>query len=49
MKKTIVTLACCALIAPLAFAQTSSTHKRQTTNEPMTVTGAIITTTTALF
>ena len=45
MKKTIVTLAC-VLIAPLAFAQTNSTHKRQTTAEPITVTGAIITTTT---
>jgi hypothetical protein len=45
MKKTIVTLACCALIAPLAFAQT---HKKQTTTteEPITVTGTIIKTTT---
>ena len=41
MKKTIVTLAC-VLIAPLAFAQTSSTHKRQTTTEPITVTGTAI-------
>ena len=49
MKKTIITLACCALIAPLAFAQTRSTHKRQTTTateQPITVTGTIITTTT---
>ena len=48
MKKTIVTLACCALIAPLAFAQTRSTQKRQktTTEEPITVTGKIIKTTT---
>jgi len=50
MKKTIVTLACCALIAPLAFAQTSSKGKRHrpttTTTEPITVTGTIITTTT---
>jgi hypothetical protein len=46
MKETIVTLACCAVIAPLAFAQTSSTHKRQTAAEPVTVTGAIVTTTT---
>jgi hypothetical protein len=45
-KKTIVTLACCALIAPLAFAQTNSTHKRQTATETVTVTGAIITATT---
>jgi hypothetical protein len=45
MKKIILTLAC-MLIAPLAFAQTSSTHKRQTTTEPITVTGAIIKTMT---
>ena len=47
MKKTIVTLAC-ALIAPLAFAQTSSKGTRQGTNtaETITVTGTIITTTT---
>ena len=47
MKKTIVILAC-ALIAPLAFAQTNSKGKRQgpTTTEPITVTGTIITTTT---
>ena len=47
MKKTIVTLAC-ALIAPLAFAQTSSKGKRHgpTATEPITVTGTIITTTT---
>jgi hypothetical protein len=45
MKKITVTLAC-MLIAPLAFAQTSSTHKRQTTTEPITVTGAIIKTMT---
>ncbi len=47
MKKTIVTLAC-ALIAPLAFAQTSSKGTRQGTNtaEPITVTGTIITTPT---
>ncbi|HWX15802.1 MAG TPA: hypothetical protein VNY07_04370 [Chthoniobacterales bacterium] len=45
MKKTTVTLAL-VLIAPLAFAQTSSTHKRQATTaeEPITVTvtGTII-------
>jgi len=42
MKKTIVTLAC-TLIAPLAFAQTSSKGKRHgpTTAEPITVTGTI--------
>ena len=44
MKKTIVTLAC-ALIAPLAFAQTSSKGKQQgtTTAESITVTGTIVT------
>src|SRR6266550_3882997 len=42
MKRTIVTVVL-MLIAPLAFAQTSSTHKRQaTTTEPITVTGTII-------
>jgi hypothetical protein len=48
MKKTIVTLACCALLAPLGFAQTSSKGARQgtTTAEPITVTGTIIKTTT---
>jgi hypothetical protein len=48
MKKIIVSLACCALVAPLAFAQTRSTHKKQTTTteEPITVTGTIIKTTT---
>ena len=47
MKKIIVTLVC-LLIAPLAFAQTSSKAKRhgRTTTEPITVTGTIITTTT---
>jgi len=43
--KKIVTLACCALIAPLAFAQTRSTSKKQTatTAEAVTVTGQTIT------
>ena len=47
MKTTIITLAC-ALIVPLAFAQTSSKGKRQgpTTTESITVTGTTITTTT---
>jgi hypothetical protein len=47
MKKTIVTLAC-ALIAPLAFAQTSSKGTKQgtTTAESITVTGTIVTPTT---
>jgi len=42
--KAIVALAC-ALIAPLAFAQTSTTITKQTTTtvEPITVTGAFIT------
>jgi hypothetical protein len=47
MKKTIVTLVC-LLVAPLAFAQPGSTHKRQTTTaiqQPITVTGTFITTT----
>ena len=46
MIKTIVTLACCVVLAPLAFAQTGSKHKRQTTTaieQPITVTGTIIT------
>jgi len=44
MKKTIVTLAC-ALIAPLAFAQTSSKGTRQgtTTAETITITGTMVT------
>jgi hypothetical protein len=45
MKKTITTLAC-LLIAPLAFAQTGATKNRQTTTEPITVTGTIIKMTT---
>jgi hypothetical protein len=46
IKKTIVILACGALIAPVALAQTRSTHKRQTTTaieQPITVTGTTIT------
>ena len=48
MKKTIVTLACCALLAPLTFAQTGSKGTKQgtATAEPITVTGTIIKTTT---
>jgi hypothetical protein len=48
MKKAIVTLACCALLAPLAFAQTGSKATRQgiTTAERITVTGTIIKMTT---
>ena len=45
MKRTIVTLGC-LLLAPLAFAQPSSTNNKQTTTEPVTVTGAIIKMTT---
>ena len=43
MKKLIVTLGC-LVIAPLAFAQPSSTDKKQgtTTTEPVKVTGALI-------
>ena len=45
MKKIIVTLACCALTAPLAFAQG---HKKLTiAEETVTVTGTNIKTTTA--
>jgi len=45
MKRTIVTLGC-LLLAPLAFAQPNSTNKKQTTTEPVTVTGAVIKMTT---
>src|SRR5438445_13008175 len=41
MKNTIVMLAC-LLLAPLAFAQPGSTNKKQTTTEPITVTGRSI-------
>jgi hypothetical protein len=48
LKKTIVILACGALIAPVAFAQPRSTGNGQaaTTTEPITVTGAVIQMTT---
>ena len=50
MKKTIITLACCALIAPLASAKTRSTQKKETASneEGVTVTGTgtVMTTTT---
>ena len=44
MKKTITILACCGLLAPLAFAQPESRSKKQgtSTTEAVTVTGAII-------
>jgi hypothetical protein len=45
MRKTIVTLACCAFIAPAAFAQTHKKHTT-TTEQPITVAGTIIKTTT---
>lgn len=43
MIRTIVTLACCALVAPLAFGQTRSHSKGTTTEQAVTVTGTIIT------
>ena len=49
IKKTIVILACGALIAPVAFSQTGSTDKKQTTaatEQPITVTGTIVKMTT---
>ena len=44
MKKPITALLCCALLAPLAFAQPESKSKKQgaTTAEEITVTGTII-------
>lgn len=46
MIKTMVTLACCALMAPLAFGQTRSNHQGTTTVEnAVTVTGTVITAT----
>ena len=44
MKKPITILVCCALLAPLAFAQPESKGKGQaaTTTEAVTVTGTII-------
>jgi hypothetical protein len=41
MKNIVITLTW-LLLAPLAFAQPGSTHKKQTTAEPITVTGGII-------
>jgi hypothetical protein len=46
MKKTIVGIAC-ALVAPLAFAQTSTTTTETTTTEPATTTQTTSTTYTA--
>jgi hypothetical protein len=44
MKKAIITVTCCALVAPLAFGETRSTHRshRTTTTEAVTVTGTIV-------
>ena len=46
MKKPVAILICCALVAPLAFAQPESKGKQQETTEPITVTGTIIKMTT---
>ena len=48
MKKSIAILICCALLAPLAFAQPDSKRTKQgtSTTEPITVTGTIIKMTT---
>jgi len=45
MKKPIAILTCCALLAPLAFAQPNAKGKKQETTEPITVTGTILMTT----
>jgi len=45
MKRIVITLAW-LLVAPLAFAQPDPTNKKQTTTEPITVTGAVIKMTT---
>ncbi len=45
MKKRIAILICCALLAPLAFAQPNAKGKKQETTEPITVTGTILMTT----
>ena len=46
MKRTIVTLAC-ALVAPLAFAQTDTTTTRTTTTDPLTGSSQTTTSTTS--
>jgi|SRR5215831_20662199 len=43
MIRTIVTIACCALIAPLAFGKSHTKHKGTTTEQSITVTGTVIT------
>ena len=42
MKKPIAVLVCCALLAPLAFAQPNEKKQAATTAEQITVTGAVI-------
>ena len=42
MKKPITMLVCCALLAPLAFAQPESKGKGTSTAEEITVTGTVI-------
>ena len=46
MKKTIVSIACCVLITPLAFAKESKQKKQNTTatEQGVTVTGTTVTT-----
>jgi len=48
MTKIIATIACCALVAPLAIAQTHSAGKKRTaaTEQAVTVTGTVVKTTT---
>jgi len=46
MKKPVAILICCALLAPLAFAQPDSKAKKQEATEQITVTGTIIKMTT---
>ncbi|HYY13211.1 MAG TPA: hypothetical protein VE758_02130 [Chthoniobacterales bacterium] len=46
MKRTVIAFAC-ALVAPIAFAQTSTTTTEQTTTEPVTTTQTTSTTYTA--
>jgi len=43
MIRTILTIACCALIAPLGFGKSHPKHKGTTSEQTVTVTGTIIT------
>jgi hypothetical protein len=45
MKKVIISIACCAMIAPLAFAQSSKQKTSTAAEKGVTVTGTIVTTT----